>query len=327
MLASLAAAVAPGAARASAPLPACTYADVLTADLAPADWQRTLLDTSYRLPASYVPPDLVPVGRAGLLGYGMVRSFVISDLRALARAAAAAGAPLYVQSAYRSYGTQIVTFNRWVSVFGRPTALLGSARPGHSEHQLGVTIDFRSVGGPAPWIGDWAKTRAGAWMQATAWRFGFVMSYPRNASPSKTCYRYEAWHYRYMGREIAASIHASGISPREYLWAQLQGPRAAATTPQAPRVTAPSANGQTAPEQITSGDLAAAPGVNAATPDGDLAAATIADPADLAPPAVALLLATVLLVVFPVGQLGEWRAGRARLRVKPSVRRVSRSTG
>jgi D-alanyl-D-alanine carboxypeptidase len=313
--------VAPGAARASAPLPACTYADVLAADVAPADWQRTLLDTTYRLPASYVPPDLVPVGHAGLLGYGTVRSFVISDLRALARAAAAAGAPLYVQSAYRSYGTQIVTFNRWVSVFGRQAALLGSARPGHSEHQLGVTIDFRSVGGPDPWISDWAKTRAGAWMQANAWRFGFVMSYPRNASPSKTCYRYEAWHYRYTGRPIAASIHASGISLREYLWAQLQMGRDAATSPQAPRVTAPAASDQTAPEQITSSDLAA-PGVNAATADGD-PAATIVDPATLAPPAVALLLATVLLVVFPVGQLGEWRAGRARLHVKRSARRTS----
>jgi D-alanyl-D-alanine carboxypeptidase len=319
-LAVLAAVLAPGPASAAVPLPSCTYGDVMAPDHAPADWQRTLVDTTYRLPSSYVPPDLVPVTRAGLTGNGSVRALVIDDLRALARSAAAAGAPLSVESAYRSYATQILTFNRWVSVSGRGAALLGTARPGHSEHQLGVTIDFRSAGGPAPWSHDWATTPAGAWMLANAWRFGFVMSYPKNASPAKTCYDYEAWHYRYVGRDQAAAIHASGMSLREFLWAQHNGaggtaaPAGSGAAAQLPRITAPSAVEQAAGAQITSG-TAAAPTASSAAADLDVGS--------VAPPTLTLLVAAILLIIFPVGELGEWRPRSRRRHPRRSMRQAS----
>ena len=164
------------------------------------------------------------VQRAGIAGGSLVRALMIPDLEALATAARAAGAPIAVQSGYRSYAYQVSTFQSWVDRLGYEGALEGSARAGHSEHQLGVAIDVKAEVGGAPWDArDWATTPAGAWMKANAWKFGFVMSYPKNASPAKTCYRYEAWHYRYVGREQAAAIHASGLSLREYLWAQANG--------------------------------------------------------------------------------------------------------
>jgi D-alanyl-D-alanine carboxypeptidase len=43
------------------------------------------------------------------------------------------------------------------------------------------------------------------------------MSYPRG-SFAQTCYDYEPWHYRYVGRNLAAQIHASGLTPRQVLW-------------------------------------------------------------------------------------------------------------
>ena len=55
-------------------------------------------------------------------------------------------------------------------------------------------------------------------MKAHAWEYGFVMSYPKGKI-DVTCYDFEPWHFRYVGRELAASIHASGLTPREYLWA------------------------------------------------------------------------------------------------------------
>ena len=204
--------------RAAGNLPTCRYLDILTAYRAPADWQRTLVDTTFMVPPTYVPPDLVSVSRAGIPGIGLVRQLVIPDLAALAEAASAAGAPIAVQSAYRSYAYQGTTFQDSVNQLGQDAALLVSARPGHSEHQLGVAIDFRSADGGGPWEGgDWAATPAGAWMKANAWRFGFVMSYPSAAQPT-TCYAYEPWHYRYVGREIAAAMHAAKITTREYLW-------------------------------------------------------------------------------------------------------------
>jgi zinc D-Ala-D-Ala carboxypeptidase len=210
---------------ASSSPPACTYKDLLTPARSLSDWDHTLLDTIYRVPATYAPKDLVPVSRAGVAGSGSVRKLVVVDLAALSKAARAAGAPVAIQSAYRSYATQVSVFAGWVRKLGYAQALRGSARPGHSEHQLGTAIDFKSSGGPAPWYAngfDWAKTRAGSWMAANAWRYGFVLSYP-NGKFRTVCYGYEPWHYRYVGRSAAKAIHDSGLTPREWLWRNPSG--------------------------------------------------------------------------------------------------------
>ncbi|HET6379667.1 MAG TPA: M15 family metallopeptidase [candidate division Zixibacteria bacterium] len=199
--------------------PACRYDDVLTFHTDLASWRITLMDTVYMLPGSYAPGDLVDSSVAGLNGGYPIRSVILADLSAMVADARAAGAPLGVQSAYRSYSQQASTFQYWVNLVGYEQALRTSARAGHSEHQLGTTLDFKSAGGPPPWeYADWASTPAGAWMKANAWKYGFVMSYPAGAF-AHTCYDYEPWHYRYVGRELAARIHASGLTPRQVLWA------------------------------------------------------------------------------------------------------------
>jgi zinc D-Ala-D-Ala carboxypeptidase len=200
--------------------PPCRVADVLTPYRASGDWYRSLLDTEFRLASAFTPRDLVPVSGAGIPGRGSVRKLVLDDLRAMWRDARAAGAPFAVQSAYRSYGAQVQTFKEWVAKSGYKRALLGSARPGHSEHQLGTALDLKTPGGPEPWtVGDWGKTRAGAWIAGNAWKYGFVISYPKGRSPAASCYKYEPWHVRYFGRAIAREIHESGLYPREWLWA------------------------------------------------------------------------------------------------------------
>jgi zinc D-Ala-D-Ala carboxypeptidase len=200
--------------------PRCRVAEIPTKFRAYTDYQRTLLDWLYRLSSNYAPRDLTSVSAAGLTGSGNVRKLVVRDLTAMARAARAAGARLAVESAYRSYGTQVAVFNSWVSRLGYSGAMVSSARAGHSEHQLGTVIDFKSYGASAPWAFggyDWATSRAGGWMKANAWRYGFVMSYPKGKS-AQVCYGYEPWHYRYYGRAIAAAIHKSGATPRVWLW-------------------------------------------------------------------------------------------------------------
>lgn len=198
--------------------PGGIYLDVLTAHRAYGDWYRSLLDTIFMLPASYGPTDLVDTSAAGLNSGYAVRSLVIPDLKALADAARANGTPIAVVSGFRSYAQQQTTFDHWVRVGGYEQALRTSARPGHSEHQLGTTLDFTSAGGKAPWeFADWATTPAGAWLRDNAWRYGFVMSYPAG-SFATTGYDYEPWHYRYVGREIAAAVRARGLPLRQYLW-------------------------------------------------------------------------------------------------------------
>ena len=208
-----------GTARAMGPLPACRYDDILTTPRGYADWSETLVDTILRVTKTYVPPDLVSVSQAGLTGKKTIRAVAIDDLKAMADAARAADAAIGVQSSYRSYTEQQSVYDSWVARLGKTQALKVSARPGHSEHQLGLAIDFRSdPATPLTLHTDWEDTAAGKWMAAHAWEYGWVMSYPKGKT-KLTCYSYEPWHFRYVGRELAALIHESGLTPREYLWA------------------------------------------------------------------------------------------------------------
>jgi D-alanyl-D-alanine carboxypeptidase len=209
----------PASLPAGEPLPECAYKDLPATGDPDKDWSTMVLDTIYRLPADFAPRKLVSTSKAGMqAGYEVIPA-VVDDLRAMHEASAAARAEIAVRWAYRSYGEQQGAFAYWVRQSGRQAALHRSARPGHSEHQLGTAIDFRSADSlKAPWdYPDWADTPAGAWMLDNAWRHGFVLSYPKGKEDF-TCYGYESWHYRYVGRDFAQRIHDSGLTPREFLW-------------------------------------------------------------------------------------------------------------
>ena len=200
------------------PLPACRYdLDVPTPYLAPASWRLTLVDALYAVPADYVPADLVSTSAAGLGGF-RIRAEALPDLKSLTAAARGSGIALGLVSTYRDYDEQEVLFRSWSARLGT-NVYFGSSRPGHSEHQLGLALDF-TVPGHMPW--DYYSferdTSAGRWLAANAWRYGFVMSYPWKGRDTITCYGYEPWHYRYVGREEAAALRASGLTLRQWLW-------------------------------------------------------------------------------------------------------------
>ena len=59
-------------------------------------------------------------------------------------------------------------------------------------------------------------------MANNAWKYGWVLSYPKGQGgalfSNVTCFHYEPWQYRYLGRALAGKVHASGLTIREYLW-------------------------------------------------------------------------------------------------------------
>jgi zinc D-Ala-D-Ala carboxypeptidase len=197
-------------------LPACEIQDLPTRYGQVRQWKRTLLDTNLKLRRSYQPRDLVSVSRAGIAGSGKVRTVMIDDLRALAAAARRAGKPLAVRSAYRSYDYQKSLFDYYVRSQGYTTAIRFSARAGHSEHQLGTTVDFTTAPS-VPLTTTFGESPSGKWLARNGWKFGFIMSYPKGKR-SVSCYGYEPWHWRYFGRETARKIHESGQVPRRYLY-------------------------------------------------------------------------------------------------------------
>jgi D-alanyl-D-alanine carboxypeptidase len=197
------------------PGPPCTTGPgEVTGDPA-ADWAILVIDTGHSVPSGYAPTDLVSVSEAGFPAQDQVRAVVIDDLRRLRIAAERAGAPLSIVSAYRSYSYQQQLFQRRSDEVGEAEASLRTARPGHSEHQLGTAIDVLD-----PASGDlttaFASTPQGRWVAAHSWEYGFVLSYP-DGERNNTCYDYEPWHLRYVGPAIAKAIHDSHLTPRQWL--------------------------------------------------------------------------------------------------------------
>lgn len=161
-----------------------------------------LVDKTHRLPADYIPDDLVPLSdyRDRLVlnrGDLSLRAPIVPALLEMVRAAAADGITLDLSSTYRSFSYQRGLFERHVARLGLDEASLVSAEAGASQHQLGTTVDFGSVT-PA-----FADHPAGIWLAEHATRFGFSLSYPRGYR-DRTGYTFEPWHFRYIGRDATA---------------------------------------------------------------------------------------------------------------------------
>ena len=102
------------------------------------------------------------------------------------------GITLVVSSTFRSYDYQKMIYERNVKQMGKEAADRESAVPGTSQHQLGTAVDFGSI------TDDFAETKAGKWLEANAMKYGWSLSFPQGYEPV-TGYRWECWHYRYIG--------------------------------------------------------------------------------------------------------------------------------
>ena len=154
-----------------------------------------IANKTYPLPKDY-DPGLDPNARTAFLR-------LQSD-------AAAAGLTIYPISAYRSYSYQKQVYAGWVSMYGDEADLI-SARPGHSEHQLGLAIDVNSA------EYSFADTAESKWLREHCAEYGFILRYPDFESRYSTGYSYEPWHIRYIGIATAKAVMESGMSLEQLL--------------------------------------------------------------------------------------------------------------
>ncbi len=135
------------------------------------------------------------------------------------KAAWADGVQLYVRSPYRSYNTQKYLFNKKVQRVinaGTPAdqaeavAAQAVARPGTSEHQTGLAIDFNIADS------EFEQMPAYGWMKEHAADYGFIMRYPKDKIDI-TGVMYESWHWRFVGINVAKEINTLGVTLEEYL--------------------------------------------------------------------------------------------------------------
>ncbi len=199
------------------------YPDEILPTVLPGDHLLVLVNKKYKLSADYVPSGLMtfaswntahPDKNINVSNDSFqLREEVMLHLAELLHDMSAEGPNGRVISAYRSYTTQQATYQHWLDVNGGDVDATDkiSARPGHSQHQLGTTVDFSTVIGDIERkFDDFTDTPAEVWLRQNAWKYGFALSYPQGAE-SITGYSPESWHYRYIGVENAKEWHNSNL--------------------------------------------------------------------------------------------------------------------
>jgi zinc D-Ala-D-Ala carboxypeptidase len=193
-------------------------ADRTPASTENCDRMTVLVDRSHRLPADYAPDDLVSLRERGvptLGGDALLRREAAENLVRLVAAATAEGEELAVASAYRSYEDQRISYTRLVSIYGAGAGRT-SAPPGHSQHQLGTAVDFTNAAVGYEVHRLFGQTSAFQWLLDHSQDHGFVLAYP-SGGESKTGYRWEPWHYRYIGVSNAERMRESGLGLQGFL--------------------------------------------------------------------------------------------------------------
>ena len=161
-------------------------------------------------PVSYEPQNLVDVQGVRVFNGGILRQDAAEALRAMAAAAEQAGVGGIGQlSGYRSYDVQVNTYAENVARGGQAEADISSARPGYSEHQLGITVDLLPCAGGCGTLDDFGPSAVGQWVAQHGWEFGYIVRYEADAV-GVTGYEAEPWHLRFIGPELARAYHEGG---------------------------------------------------------------------------------------------------------------------
>ncbi len=173
---------------------------------------EVLVNKYHYLEENYIPKNLTELYE----GYSKPGMYLVEEAslayKKMAEAMKTEGLNIRVISSYRSYDYQKRLYEKYKKIDGTRGADQYSARPGFSEHQTGLVIDVDNEILPYE---QFEKTKEFTWMKQNAYQYGFILRYPKGKELI-TGYTYESWHYRYVGKEIAAYIQKHNITFDEY---------------------------------------------------------------------------------------------------------------
>lgn len=140
----------------------------------------------------------------------------LSSFNKMVAAAGQEGIYLHKVSSYRSYDYQVGLYNSYVKSVGKEQADTFSARPGFSEHQSGLAFDIGGEDRALDAMEGFGNTKESEWLKNNAYKYGFILRFPEGKE-WKTGYEYEAWHYRYVGVDVAKNFINNNLTLEEYL--------------------------------------------------------------------------------------------------------------
>jgi LAS superfamily LD-carboxypeptidase LdcB len=158
----------------------------------------------YFLSENYVPESLTDIPSEFISEKGkeiQIHTKVLLYLTDLIKAAANDGINLKIISGYRSFGEQSTLKDSYAVTYGAGANKF-SADQGYSEHQLGTALDFTTTELGSN-FSDFEKVTAYKWLSDNAYKYGFILSYPKE----NTYYQFEPWHWRFVSRSLADMLH------------------------------------------------------------------------------------------------------------------------
>lgn len=172
-----------------------------------------LVNKFYRLKDDYIPTDLEKISLTYANNYKYLRHQARIQFEALSRDAKKQDLEVVAVSAFRSYKYQEQLYESYIEEKGIEYADNCSARPGHSEHQAGLSVD---VMGSNHDYDRFEEAKEFRWVKENAHKYGFILRYPKGKERI-TGFKYEPWHYRYVGIKAANEIKKRDITLEEYL--------------------------------------------------------------------------------------------------------------
>ena len=164
------------------------------------------------LPENYAPDDIVEMSNWYAYPNNSIRQEVYDAFKEMSAAAQEDGYTLIVNSSYRTSEEQKEIYEDYEDSRGKEYADTYAARPDFSEHQTGLSLDVFSPGAN---MSNFADTETFKWLSENCYKYGFILRYPEGKEEI-TGYNYEAWHYRYVGKDLAKKVYDSGLTYDEY---------------------------------------------------------------------------------------------------------------
>lgn len=178
------------------------------------DWNLLLVNTYNKMPDDY---------NVQLESIDQYRSFDVRAIQYLTKMMNdiryAGISNIWIQSAYRKPEDQRTLFENQVQAYiyqgysekvARELTEKHINKPWHSEHNLGLAVDFNYVNI------EFENTAAFQWLQENAQEYGFILRYAEEKEDI-TKVSYEPWHWRYVGKEHAKKMKSQNLCLEEYI--------------------------------------------------------------------------------------------------------------
>ncbi|MCI8498296.1 MAG: M15 family metallopeptidase [Bacilli bacterium] len=186
------------------------YEDAIITDISKNE--LVLVNKFYRLPEDYNPGVIKKFSSTYAYGEVSAEETCYNAFIEMATAAKKDGITLILTSGYRTYASQKAVYDDFKRKKGEDYADEYAARPGHSEHETGLALDIFTYNGL---METFKTTPTYAWLKEHAKEYGFIERY-KEGEDYMTGYAPEAWHYRYVGVDVAMKMESMGMTYDEY---------------------------------------------------------------------------------------------------------------